>query len=114
MKRRIFGDEHHAYREVVRRFLAEEVVPHQERWAEAGCVDREAWRRAGQVGLLCPWLEEAHGGPGGDLRMSVVVIEELARIYESGFAMALHSDIVVPYLHRFGDDDQRQRCLPGC
>lgn len=114
MQRRIFGEEHHAYRDVVRRFLADEVVPNQARWAETGCVDREAWRRAGAVGLLCPWLPEAHGGPGGDFLMSAVVIEELGRIYESGFAMPLHSDVVVPYLHAFGDPDQHRRWLPGC
>ncbi|MEZ4240341.1 MAG: acyl-CoA dehydrogenase family protein [Myxococcota bacterium] len=114
MQRRIFSEVHDAYRDVVRRFLAEQVVPHQERWAEAGCVDREAWRAAGEVGLLCPWLDERWGGAGGDFLMSVVVMEELARVYESGFAMPLHSDIVVPYLHSFGTDEQKARWLPGC
>ena len=36
-------------------------------------------------------------------------MEELARAYESGFAMALHSDIIVPYLHSFGTDEQKQQ-----
>jgi acyl-CoA dehydrogenase len=113
MERRIFREEHQAYRDVVRRFLSDEVVPHQERWAEEGCVDRAAWRRAGEVGLLCPWME-GYGGGGGDFLMSVVVIEEMARIYESGFALPLHSDIVVPYLYTFGDAEQKRRWLPGC
>src|SRR5262245_26340446 len=77
-------------------------------------VDRDAWRKAGEGGFLCPWLEEAHGGPGGDLLFSCVVIEELSQIYESGFAMSLHSDIVVPYIHEFGSEEQRRRWLPGC
>jgi acyl-CoA dehydrogenase len=51
-------------------------------------------------------MEEEHGGPGGDLLCSCVVIEELARVYESGFAMSLHSDIVVPYIHEFGSAEQ--------
>jgi acyl-CoA dehydrogenase len=114
MKRRIFREEHQAYRDVVRRFLVDEVVPHQERWAEEGCVDRSAWRRAGEVGLLCPWMELEYGGGGGDFLMSVVILEELARIYESGFALSLHSDVVVPYLHTFGDAEQKRRWLPGC
>jgi len=41
------------------------------------------------------------------------VMEELARVYDDGFAMPLHSDIVVPYLHSFGNDAQKQRWLPG-
>jgi acyl-CoA dehydrogenase len=28
--------------------------------------------------------------------------------------MSLHSDVVVPYIHNFGDDDQKKRWLPGC
>jgi len=63
---------------------------------------------------LCPWLPEEHGGPGGDFLHSVIVMEELARIYESGFAMPLHSDVVVPYIHTYGSKAQKQRWLPGC
>jgi acyl-CoA dehydrogenase len=114
MRRTLFSEEHALYRHAVRRFLEREVVPHQARWNEAGSVDREAWRKAGAAGLLCPWLPEEHGGPGGDFLHSVVVIEELARIYESGFAMPLHSDIVVPYIQAYGSKAHKQRWLPGC
>ena len=114
MKRILFSEDHDIFRQEVRRFVAGEVVPHQERWAEAGIVDRQTWRKAGQQGLLCTWLDEALGGPGGDFLHAVVVIEELARVYEGGFAVSLHSDIVVPYLMRFGDAEQKQRWLPGC
>ena len=113
MKRDLFGDEHEIFREAFRRWLQSEVVPYQETWREEGIVAREAWRRAGEHGFLCPWLEEEHGGPGGDFLHSVVVIEELAKVYESGFAMSLHSDIVVPYVHEFGSADQKKRFLPG-
>ena len=114
MRRVLFSEDHELFRASVREFIAREVVPHQERWREQGQVDRDAWRAAGAAGLLCPWLEEEHGGPGGDLLHSVIVIEELARAYESGFAMSLHSDIIVPYIHEFGDDGQKKRWLPGC
>jgi acyl-CoA dehydrogenase len=114
MRRTLFSEEHALFRDAVRRFLEREVVPHQERWNAAGSVDRDAWRKAGEAGLLCPWLPEEHGGPGGDFLHSVVVLEELARIYESGFAMPLHSDIVVPYIHAYGSKAQKERWLPGC
>jgi acyl-CoA dehydrogenase len=114
MRRTLFSEGHALFRDAVRRFLEREVVPHQARWSEAGSVDREAWRKAGEAGLLCPWLPEEHGGPGGDFLHSVVVMEELARIYESGFAMPLHSDIVVPYIHAYGTPAQKQRWLPAC
>jgi acyl-CoA dehydrogenase len=114
MDRSLFREEHDLYRQSFRQFLDREVKPHQDRWAKAGMVDREAWRKAGAAGFLCPWLEEQWGGGGGDFLHSVVIIEELARAYESGFAMSLHSDVVVPYLHTFGDDAQKKRWLPGC
>lgn len=114
MDRTLFGEEHELFRSSFRQFLEREVKPHQERWNEEGIVDRDAWRKAGAAGFLCPWLDERYGGPGGDLLHSVVVVEELARIYESGFAISLHSDIIVPYIHEFGDEEQKQRWLPGC
>ena len=114
MERTLFSDEHELFRKNVQSFLEREVVPHQERWREEGIVDREAWCKAGEAGLLCPWVEEEHGGPGGDFLHSVVVMEEMAKRYESGFALALHSDVIVPYIHEFGSAEQKARWLPGC
>jgi len=114
MDRSIFGEEHELFRSAFRRFVEREVVPNQPRWNAAGIVDRETWQEAGEAGFLCPWLEPKYGGPGGDFLCSCVVIEELAHVYESGFAMSLHSDIVVPYIHEFGTEAQKQRWLPGC
>ena len=114
MKRNLFTPEHELFRATAREFFQREVVPHQERWMEAGIVDREAWRKAGEAGLLCPWLPDEYGGPGGDFLHSVIVIEELARAHESGFALPLHSDVVVPYIASFGSEEQKKRWLPGC
>jgi acyl-CoA dehydrogenase len=114
MDRTLFSEEHQSFRKAFRGFVEREINPHQARWREQGQVDRETWRKAGAQGFLCPWLEEKYGGPGADFTCSVIIMEELARAYESGFAMALHSDIVVPYLHSFGSEEQKQRWLPGC
>lgn len=114
MQRTLFSEEHELFRQSFRQFIEREVKPNQPRWQENGIVDREAWRKAGEQGFLCPWLAEEYGGPGGDFLFSVIVMEELAYAYESGFALSLHSDIVVPYLHRFGTEEQKQRWLPGC
>jgi len=114
MERNVFREEHELFRKSFRTFLDREVKPHQERWMEEGSVDREVWRKAGAGGFLCPSLDPAYGGAGGDLLHSVIVIEELARAYESGFALSLHSDIVVPYIEAFGTEEQKQRWLPGC
>lgn len=114
MERTLFDDDHELFRRNVRDFFDREVVPHQERWRADGIVGRDAWRKAGEAGILCPWLEEEHGGAGGDFLHSTIVIEEAARVYETGFALGLHSDIIVPYLHEFGNAEQKKRWLPGC
>jgi acyl-CoA dehydrogenase len=114
VERNIFTEEHALFRSAFEKFVGREVTPHQERWREAGIVDREVWRKAGEAGFLCPWLEEEYGGPGADFIFSVIVIEELAKVYESGFAMSLHSDIIVPYIHEFGSEEQKKKWLPKC
>ena len=114
MERDLFREEHDLFRQAFRQFVEREVVPHQEKWNQAGIVDRSAWRAAGRAGFLCPWMEERWGGPGADFLCSVVIMEEMARAYETGFALSLHSDIIVPYLHTFGTDEQKARWLPGC
>jgi acyl-CoA dehydrogenase len=114
MKRTLFTEDHEIFRDAFQQFVAREVIPHQESWREAGMVSRQAWRKAGEAGFLCPWLEEEYGGPGGDFLHSAIVIEELATVYESGFAMSLHSDIIAPYIHSFGSDEQKQKWLPAC
>ena len=114
MDRTLFDADHEAFRQTFRQFVEREIRPHQDRWRDQGQVDREAWQKAGAQGFLCPWLEDKYGGPGADFLCSMIVMEELARAYESGFAMSLHSDIIVPYLYTFGNEAQRQRWLPGC
>ncbi len=112
MDRTLFSSDHDTFRSSFRQFVDREVRPHQAAWREAGQVSRELWRKAGAQGFLTPWLEEKWGGPGGDFLHSIIVIEELANAYESGFAASLHSDIVVPYIHSYGTDEQRSRWLP--
>jgi acyl-CoA dehydrogenase len=113
MDRTLFREEHDTFRRAFKQFIEREIAPNQARWREQGQVDREVWRKAGAQGFLCPWLEDKYGGPGADFLCSVIVMEELAYAYESGFAMGLHSDIIAPYIHTFGSEEQRQKWLPG-
>jgi acyl-CoA dehydrogenase len=112
VKRTLFSEEHELFRGAFTQFIAREVKPNQERWIEQRMVDREIFAKAGAAGFLCTWLPERYGGPGGDFLHAAIVIEELARAYESGFAASLHSDVVVPYLYHFGDEAQKERWLP--
>ncbi len=112
------GDADSAELEQVRhtafRFFAEEVEPYFAASEKRGHVDRELWRKAGSLGLLCPTISEEHGGLGGDFRHSRVIIEEMAKSGCELGGLYTHSDIVVPYIARLGTANQRAKWLPGC
>lgn len=115
MRRRLFDEEHEAFRNSVRRFLLGEVKPHVERWREAGIVDREVWRKAGAQGLLLMWADEQYGGAGvDDFRFDQILSEECTRHGDPGFAITLHNRVVGPYLAALATQEQRARWLPLC
>ena len=115
MLQREFTEEQTMFRDAYRKFLASEIVPHMEDWREAGIVDREAFRKAGEQGFLMIWPDENYGGLGdGDFRFEQIIIEETAYARAGDWYNSLHSRLVGPYLTRFGNDEQCQRFLPGC
>jgi len=101
------------FRESVRKYIEKELKPNYEKWEEECLVPREAWLRCGENGFLCPWIEEEYGGVESDFGYSVIFSEELSKsgIYT---LFSLHSDIVVPYIHSFGNPEQKKKWLPGC
>lgn len=110
--RSLFEAEHDDFRDTVRRFIADEVVPNREEWEAQQHVDRGLWNKAGELGMLCMTMPEEYGGSGVDRRYSAIVIEELGLAGDSGVGFPLHSDIVANYLNNFGTDEQKQRWLP--
>ena len=90
--------EHDAFRDTVRRFIADEITPHHAQWERDGQVPRALWRRAGELGLLCLTVPEDYGGAGVDFGYAAIVTEEMARAGATGPLFYLHSDIVAPYL----------------
>ncbi|MFP4634855.1 MAG: acyl-CoA dehydrogenase family protein [Nitriliruptoraceae bacterium] len=114
MQRTIFAEEHDAFRDLVARFVADEVKPYHDRWEQEGQVPRELWERAGSVGLLCTDVPTEYGGGGvADFRYNVVISEELVKAGASGVGFALHNDVVVPYLLAYASEEQKQRWLPS-
>jgi acyl-CoA dehydrogenase len=110
--RTLFSDEHEIFRRAVRRFVETEIAPHHAQWERDGVVSRDAWRKAGQAGLLCTAIPEHYGGVGGDFLHSVIVLEELSRVGATGPGFNLHSDIVAPYILHYGTEEQKQGWLP--
>lgn len=100
-------------RKLTRTFLAKELVPHQERFAEQHMVDRDFWRKAGDAGLLCISIPQEYGGGGGTFEHESVIAIEQALVGDDGWANGVHSTIVAHYINAFGSEEQKQRWLPG-
>lgn len=114
MKRPAMDADLELFRDSARQFFQKEVRPHSERWREQGMVDREAFLKAGEMGYLCMWADEKYGGLGlTDFRYEQILIEENGLHGDAGFFITLHSRLVGPYFNHFGNDEQKQRFLPG-
>ena len=114
MRREIFGEEHDLFRSQFRRFAEAEIEPRIAEWNRAGSTDRAIWRRCGEEGYLGAAAPTEYDGAGGDFLFDAVLMEELARIRAHALMLSLHSDICMPYIIRYGSDDQKARFLPGC
>ncbi len=107
--RTIFDESHDAFRDTVRRVVAGLDTERHER---EGIVERDAWLRAGQAGMLCPGVPEEYGGPGLPFTYNAIVSEEISYA-GSAAGFSLQSDIVADYLIAYGSDEQKERWLPG-
>ncbi len=112
MERTIFSKDHDLFRDQFRKWLEKEVIPHHEKWEEQQFVPKEIWKRAGELGFLCPQLPEEYGGIGADFLYNAIITEEIAKVGTSGLALSLHSDIIAPYIEAFGSAEQKQKYLP--
>lgn len=106
-------EEHDMLADTARRFATEELIPNDARWREQRCVDKAAWLKAGEIGLLLSDIPESYGGMGGDFSHQAVIARELSLATEFGFTggTAVHA-IVSHYLLECGTEAQKQKWLP--
>lgn len=112
LPRQLFTEEHEAFRETVRKFYTQEVIPNTEKYEQQQHVDRDLWNKAGALGLLCATMPEIYGGSGVNRLYSMILIEEQAYAMDSATGFSLHSDIVANYILNFGNEEQKQYWLP--
>ncbi len=110
--RAVYDEDLALFRDQVRKFYAQHLTPHLDRWEEEGIIDRDFWRACGEAGILCPQVPTEYGGLGLDYRYNAVIGEEL-NYAGSSAGITLQSDIVVDYIINYGSEEQKQRWLPG-
>ncbi len=110
--RTAYTQDHHMFRDTVRRVFGEHMEPHLDLHEVEGIVPREAWKALGEAGMLCPTVAEEYGGLGLDFGYNAVIAEELSYLGSSA-GFTLQNDITVNYFERLGSDEQKAKYLPG-
>lgn len=114
MYRDIFKEEHNILRESLKRFVENEIVPHVDQWEEERYIPKEIFKQMGEMGYLGIRHPVEYGGSGGDIFMTLVLAEEIARCRSAGVmaAVTMHTDMASPHLARKGNEEQKQKYLP--
>jgi len=109
-----FDEQHRQFRDNLRRFVEQEVVPQAAQWEEQGMVPRAVLRKMGELGYLGVRYGEQYGGSKLDTVYSAILAEELGRSTYGGFAVTVmvHTDMASPHLANFGTPEQL--ALPAC
>ncbi|WKK21783.1 acyl-CoA dehydrogenase family protein [Streptomyces olivoreticuli] len=114
MRRTVYGEDHEAFRETIRDFVAAEVVPFYEQWREAGAAPREFYKKLGELGVFGIEVPEEYGGAGEhSFKFHAVVAEECARAGVSFGGSSVHTALCLPYLLKYATEEQKRRWLPS-
>ncbi len=105
-------EEELAFREVVRRFMRDEVAPLVPEMEAKGAPPDGLLRRMGDAGLLGTFLPEDYGGAGASLMTRAIVAEETART-NAGLDAVLFVNIslVARHLAKYGTPAQKDKYL---
>ncbi|MDG2307725.1 MAG: acyl-CoA dehydrogenase family protein [Candidatus Binatia bacterium] len=105
--------EHQSFRDLVRRFVQEELAPRAREFDEAGRIDKALYRRMGELGLLGIRYDPRWGGGGLDWSFSAILFEELGFSDNAGVSLGIsvQTDMATPSLHQFGTDELRESVL---
>ncbi|WP_328376149.1 acyl-CoA dehydrogenase family protein [Streptomyces sp. NBC_00440] len=108
------SEEQSAVRRLAEDFVAREITPHVVEWDRAESVDRSVVRKLGALGFLGLTVPEEYGGSGGDHLSYCLVTEELGRGDSSVRGIVSVSlGLVAKTVAHWGDEEQKQRWLPG-
>ena len=101
------NEELEMFRDMVQRFLKQEVAPNYEKWETDHWMPREFWNTMGQAGVLLVDMPEKFGGAEASFEVSLMIQEEMCRagFHSLGTGYNIHANIVAPYLNNIGIND---------
>src|SRR3954466_15880203 len=109
----VLSEEENMFRDAVREFAESEVRPHVSAMDEAAQFRPDLIPKFFDLGLMGIEVPEQFGGAGGGIFMSVLAIEELARVDASAAIYGdVHNTLVNNALLRWGNPEQQARYFP--
>ena len=108
-----FTAEHHIFRDTLRAFIQKEITPYIDDWENRGEIDRNIWKKMGDMGLMGLNMPEAYGGVDLDFYYSLILCEELSSCFSGGFTISalVIQFMSAPYLLKYGSEDLKARYL---
>jgi len=109
------SEEIQMFRDMVLRFLEQEVLPHYDTWEKNHKMPREMWNTLGSAGMLLVDFPEKYGAADASFEVCQMIQEEMCRLGFHGLATGynIHANIVAPYVLNIGTKEQHERWLPG-
>jgi acyl-CoA dehydrogenase len=109
------AEEIQMFRDMVLRFLEQEVLPHYDSWEKNHKMPREMWNTMGSAGMLLVDFPEKYGAADASFDVCQMIQEEMCRLNLHALATGynIHSNIVAPYLLHIGNQQQQDRWLPA-
>ena len=101
-----FNEEHEAFRQTIKQFLKTEAEPHIDQWEQEGKIPREFWKKFGEMGYFGLAYPEEYGGSNLDFFYTVVMIEEVSKVFSGGLAItaAVQTCMSTPYILHHGSE----------
>ena len=109
----LLSEEESMFQAAAREFAEKEIRPHVEEMDREGAFRRELMEEFFAQGFMAIAVPEDYGGSGGSFFMSILAIEEFARVDTSAATvMDVQNTLVNNTLLRWGNEQQRQAFLP--
>lgn len=109
----LISEDEQMFRDQVRQFAEERVRPHVSKMDTEAKMPRDLIDACFDLGLMGIEIPEQYGGAGATFFMSIVAVEELARVDASVAVLVdVQNTLVNNALLRWGSEDQKHRYFP--
>ena len=108
------GEDLDLLRDTVRDFATDQIAPRAAAIDENNEFPADLWPELGALGVLGVTVEETYGGAQLGYLAHVIAMEEISRASGSvGLSYGAHSNLCVNQICRWGNEEQKQKFLPG-